>query len=70
MEVMTEQIWIAAMYAGAANADLWKDRPTALAQAAHDTLGRGPAVEDINHVLNLWAPPKTHPAVWPVQLVG
>ena len=52
VEVLTEHVMIAAMYATAATASLWEDRPSPpLAQAAHDAPSPGRTAEDIHHVL-------------------
>ena len=40
----------------------------ALPQAAQDTPSTGPTTEDIHQLLNMRAPPKTHPVVRPIQL--
>ena len=71
VEGLTEHVLIAAMYATASASRLWEDRPSPpLAQAAQDTPDTGPTAEDIHQILNMRAPPKTHPAVRPIQLVS
>ena len=71
VEGLTEQVLIAAMYATASASHLWEDRPSPpLAQAAQDAPDTGPTAEDIHEMLNMRAPPKTHPAVRPIQLVS
>ena len=68
---LTEHLLIAAMYTTTAAALLWEDRPSStLAQAAHDAPSPGLTPEGIHHVLLMQAPPKAHPLVCPVQLVG
>ena len=67
---LIEQVRITAMYATAANADLWEDRPAPEVHAAHTSTGQGPTMEDTNHVLNMRAPPKTHQVVRLIQLVS
>ena len=70
MEGLTEHV-LAAMYATAAASRLWKDRPSPpLAQAAQDAPSLVPTAEDIHQVLLMQAPPKTHPLVCSIQLVG
>ena len=71
VEGLTEHVLIAAMYATASASRLWEDRPSPpLAQAAQDAPDTGPTAEDIHQILNMRAPPKTHPAVRPIQLVS
>ena len=71
VEGLTEHVLIAAMYATASASRLWEDRPSPpLAQAAQDAPDTGPTAEDIHQILNMRAPPKTHPAVRPIKLVS
>ena len=71
VEGLTEHVLIAAMYATASASRLWEDRPSPpLAQAPQDAPDTGPTAEDIHQILNMRAPPKTHPAVRPIQLVS
>ena len=71
VEGLTEHVLIAAMYATASASRLWEDRPSPpLAQAAQDAPDAGPTTEDIHQILNMRAPPKTYPAVRPIQLVS
>ena len=71
VEGLTEHVLIAAMYATASASRLWEDRPSPpLAHAAQDAPDTGPTAEDIHQILNMRAPPKTHPAVRPIQLVS
>ena len=71
VEGLTEHVLIAAMYATASASRLWEDRPSpALAQAAQDAPDTGPTAEDIHQILNMRAPPKTHPQVCPIRLVS
>ena len=71
VEGMTEHVLIAAMYATASASRLWEDRPfPPLPQAAQDAPDAGPTAEDIHQILNMRAPPRTHPAVRPIQLVS
>ena len=71
VEGLTEHVLIAAMYATASASRLWEDRPSPpLAQAAQDAPDTGPTAEDIHQILNMRAPPKTHPQVRPIQLVS
>ena len=71
VEGLTEDVLIAAMYATASASRLLEDRPSPpLAQAAQDALETGPTAEDIHQILNMRAPPKTHPQVRPIQLVS
>ena len=71
VEGLTEHVLIAAMYATASASRLWEDRPSPpLAQAAQDVPDTGPTAEDIHQILNMRAPPKTHPQVRPIQLVS
>ena len=71
VEGLTEHVLIAAMYATASASRLWEDRPSpSPAQAAQDAPDVGPTAEDIHQILNMRAPPKTHPAVRPNQLVS
>ena len=71
VEGLTEHVLITAMYAAASASRLWEDRPSpALAQAAQDAPDAGPTAEDIHRILSTRAPPKTHPPVRPIQLVG
>ena len=66
VEGLTEHVLIAAMYATVSASRLWEDRPSPpLAQAAQDAPDAGPT-----QILNMRAPPKTHPAVRPIQLVS
>ena len=70
VEGLTGHVLIAAMYATASASRLWEDHPSRpLAQAAQDAPDTGPTAEDINQILNMRAPPKTHPQVRPIQLV-
>ena len=71
VEGLTEHVLIAAMYATASASRLWEDRSSPpLAQAAQDAPDAGPTSEDIHQILNMRAPPKTHPAVRPIHLVS
>ena len=71
VEGLTEHVQIAAMYATASASRLQEDRPSPpLAQAAQDAPDTGPTAEDIHQILNMRAPPKTHPQVRPIQLVS
>ena len=71
VEGLTEHVLIAAMYATASASRLWEDRPSPpLAQAAQEAPDTGPTTEDIHQILNMRAPPKTHPQVRPIQLVS
>ena len=71
VERLTEHVLIAAMYATASASRLWEDRPSPpLAQAAQDAPDTGPTAEDIDRILNMRAPPKTHPQVRPIRLVS
>ena len=71
VEGLTEYVVIAAMYATASASRLWEERPSPpLAQAAQDAPDAGPTAEDIHQIFNMRAPPKTHPAVRPIQLVS
>ena len=71
VEGLTEHVLVAAMYATAAASRLWEDSSSPpLAQAAQDAPSLGPTAEDIHQVLHIRAPPKTHPVVNRIQLVG
>ena len=68
VEGRTEHVLIAAVYPTASASRLWEDRPSLpLAQAAQDAPD---TAEDIHQILNMRAPPKTHPQVGPIQLVS
>ena len=71
VEGLTEHVLIAAMYATASASRLWEDCPSPpLAQAAQDPPDTGPTAEDIHQIVNMRAPPKTHPQVRPIQLIS
>ena len=71
VEGLTKHVLIAAMYATASASRLWESRPSPpLAQAAQDAPDTGPTAEDIHQILNMRAPPKTHPQICPIQLVS
>ena len=67
VEGLLQHVLIAATYATASTSRLWEDRPSPpVAQAAQDA----PTAKDIHQILNMRAPPKTHPVVRPIELVS
>ena len=59
------------MYAAASASRLSEDRPSPPpAQVAQDALDAGPTAGDIERILSMRAPPKTHSQVGPIELVS